>query len=170
MPESEEGFLAQLTKVSEYPYFWQILGVVLFIGIAYVLWLFIKCRNKPIQVFINEAGIVEVSRSAFVDIVCSACAHLGIDDRPKVRCKVTQGVIHLKIHLRLLKSEQSLNDLSAQLQSYLKQVLKEKLGIDEVGRIDIKVTHITSDALTIARLDEARPSLRVPTKESNNRP
>ncbi len=106
-----------------------------------VLILFRKIKNfrKPIKLFDNRAGIVEVSRKALDELVQSVCYSLGALNRPDVKISTTRGRLCMSVSLKL-ESGQKLTDATSEVQTALTSAFREHLGVEKLGRIDVKVT------------------------------
>jgi len=116
------------------------LALLLILGIAVF-----RRRRSPIRVFNNSAGHVKVSRRALSDVVRSACETIGASSRPKVKFWARRGRLYLQVKLRL-EAGQRLGDISSLLQDHLSRSLKEILGVDRIGRIDVIATGFRGQA------------------------
>ena len=109
---------------------------------AFVLLILIrrfKAHRKPIKLFDNRAGVVEVSRKALDELVQSVCYSLGALNRPEVNIYTSRGKLCMSVSLRL-ESGQRLTDATAEIQNALTSAFREHLGVEKLGRIDVKVT------------------------------
>ncbi len=121
------------------PYAPEMFGIA--IGILVLLILvrrFNACR-KPIKLFDNRAGVVEVSRKALDELVQSVCYSLGALNRPEVEIYTRRGRLGMSVSLKL-ESGQKLTDATAEIQNALTSAFREHLGVEKLGRIDVKVT------------------------------
>ena len=78
----------------------------------------IKKAFKPIKLFDNRAGIVEVSRKALDELVQSVCYSLGALNRPDVKIYTRRGRLCMNVSLKL-ESGQSLTDATSEIQTAL---------------------------------------------------
>ncbi len=99
----------------------------------------IKKAFKPIKLFDNRAGIVEVSRKALDELVQSVCYSLGALNRPDVKIYTRRGRLCMNVSLKL-ESGQSLTDATSEIQTALSSAFREHLGVEKLGRIDVRVT------------------------------
>ena len=98
-----------------------------------------KAAYRPIKLFDNRAGVVEVSRKALDELVQSVCYSLGALNRPDVKIYTRRGRLCMNVALKL-ESGQSLTDATAQIQTALTSAFSEHLGVEKLGRIDVRVT------------------------------
>lgn len=99
----------------------------------------IKGAYRPIKLFDNRAGVVEVSRKALDELVQSVCYSLGALNRPDVKIYTRRGRLCMNVSLKL-ESGQSLTDATAEIQKALTSAFREHLGVEKLGRIDVRVT------------------------------
>ena len=98
-----------------------------------------KAAYRPIKLFDNRAGVVEVSRKALDELVQSVCYSLDALNRPDVKIYTRRGRLCMNVALKL-ESGQSLTDATAQIQTALTSAFREHLGVEKLGRIDVRVT------------------------------
>ena len=122
----------------EQPYAPEMLGGALAAFVLLVLYRKIKNFRKPIRLFDNRAGVVEVSRKALDELVQSVCYSLGALNRPDVDIYTRRGRLCMSVSLKL-ESGQKLTDATAEIQSALTSAFREHLGVEKLGRIDVRV-------------------------------
>ncbi len=115
------------------------LGGALAAFVLLVLYRKIKNFRKPIRLFDNRAGVVEVSRKALDELVQSVCYSLGALNRPDVSIYTKRGKLCMNVALKL-ESGQKLTDATSEIQSALTSAFREHLGVEKLGRIDVRVT------------------------------
>jgi hypothetical protein len=98
-----------------------------------------KGRYKPIKLFDNRAGVVEVSRKALDELVQSVCYSLGALNRPDVTIYTLRGRLCMNVSLKL-ESGQRLTDATSEIQTALTSAFREHLGVEKLGRIDVRIT------------------------------
>ena len=123
----------------EQPYAPEMLGGALVAFILLLLYRKIKNFRKPIRLFDNRAGVVEVSRKALDELVQSVCYSLGALNRPDVSIYTKRGKLCMNVALKL-ESGQKLTDATSEIQSALTSAFREHLGVEKLGRIDVRVT------------------------------
>ncbi len=99
----------------------------------------IKKSRKPIKLFDNRAGVVEVSRKALDELVQSVCYSLGALNRPDVKIYTRRGKLCMNVSLKL-ESGQKLTDATSEVQTALTTAFREHLGVEKLGRIDVRIT------------------------------
>jgi len=99
----------------------------------------IRHARKPIRLFDNRVGVVEVSRRALDELVQSVCYSLGALNRPDVEIFTRRGRLCMSVALKL-ESGQKLTDATSEIQTALTTAFREHLGVEKLGRIDVKVT------------------------------
>ena len=117
----------------------EMLGAALAARVLLVIIRKAKAAYRPIKLFDNRAGVVEVSRKALDELVQSVCYSLGALNRPDVKIYTRRGRLCMNVALKL-ESGQSLTDATAQIQTALTSAFREHLGVEKLGRIDVRVT------------------------------
>lgn len=116
----------------------ELLGIALAAFILLIILRKIKNYRKPIKLFDNRVGVVEVSRKALDELVQSVCYSLGALNRPDVDIYTRRGRLCMSVSLKL-ESGQKLTDATAEIQSALTSAFREHLGVEKLGRIDVRV-------------------------------
>ena len=98
-----------------------------------------KAAYRPIKLFDNRAGVVEVSRKALDELVQSVCYSLGALNRPDVKIYTRRGKLCMNVSLKL-ESGQKLTDATSEVQTALTTAFREHLGVEKLGRIDVRIT------------------------------
>lgn len=134
--------LTQVTNFLQNPDF--LIGVLTGLLAAILVGLiFSLLRRQPemFEAFSNDAGKVLVSRHALQEQVQRCCEEL--DDVGKCRVTVIQrnNVLSTRVHLRL-RSNAKLVGISGYLQEQIERVVRNNLGVENIGPIDIIVTGI----------------------------
>ncbi len=111
------------------------------LAVLFAVAVIVKIRNyfKPVRLFTNNSGIVEVSRSALEKLVQSVCYNLGALNKPKVKISLKRRRLNVFVSLKI-ESEQRLSALSSRLQEELSREFIEQLGVEKLGRINVKIT------------------------------
>lgn len=122
----------------EQPHAKELLGGALAAFILLIVVRRIKRHFKPIKLFDNRAGVVEVSRKALDELVQSVCYSLGALNRPDVTITTKRGRLCMSVSLKL-ESGQKLTDASAEIQTALTSAFREHLGVEKLGNIDVKI-------------------------------
>lgn len=117
----------------------EMLGGALATFLLFVALRKIKGAYRPIKLFDNRAGVVEVSRKALDELVQSVCYSLGALNRPDVKIYTRRGRLCMNVSLKL-ESGQSLTDATSEIQTALTSAFREHLGVEKLGRIDVRVT------------------------------
>ena len=99
----------------------------------------IKKFRQPIKLFDNRAGVVEVSHKGLDELVQSVCYSLGALNRPDVKIYTRHGKLCMNVSLKL-ESGQKLTDATSEVQTALTSAFREHLGVEKLGRIDVRVT------------------------------
>ena len=120
------------------PYVKEFLLAVVAILILLVIILKIRKRFAPIKLFNNSAGIVSVTPSALNELVQSVCYSIGTTNRPSVKIYERRGRLCMQVAIKL-EMGQKLADVSAILQDELTNACREHLGVEKLGRIDVKI-------------------------------
>lgn len=115
----------------------------LLLGILILLILLIVIRTTrkhfaPIRLFNNSAGVVTVTRKALNELVQSVCYSMGALNRPSVKVYAKRGRLCLIISLRL-EMGQNLSTISMEIQEEMIKALREHLGVEKLGSVDVRV-------------------------------
>ena len=114
---------------------------LLIIASLIVVWIFYrKIRNykRPIRLFSNSLGYVEVTPGALDELVQSVCYEMGTLTKPTVKVYTRRGRLCLYVSIKL-EAGQKLAEVSSNLQEELTRACREHLGVEKLGRIDVKV-------------------------------
>ena len=93
---------------------------------------------RPIKLFNNRAGEVEVSRKALYELVQSVCYGLGALNRPDVKIYLRRGRLCMTVSLKL-ESGQKLTDAAGEIQTALTSAFREHMGVEKLGHIDVRI-------------------------------
>ena len=121
-----------------HPYAPDMLGIALILLCVLVMYRKIRKRYAPMRLFDNRVGVVEVSRSALDELVQSVCYSMGAINRPEVDIYTHFGRLCMRVSLKL-ESSQKLTEASAYIQTALTTAFREYLGVEKLGRIDVRV-------------------------------
>ena len=111
--------------------------------LALILFALIRRGPKAILAYSSEAGDVRVSRSAIVQLVQTSCEQLPEVAKPVVRIRTGGASTDFEVRLKL-SSGARLRAIEETLQAHLRKALRENLGIEDLGRIDIVATGFES--------------------------
>ncbi len=111
--------------------------VILLVSIL-IIWRKIRNYNKPLKLFSNISGNVGVTKKALDDLVQSVCYKNGALNRPKVEFKIKRGRLSLTVSLKV-ESGQKLTETTNTIQNALIKVLREHLGVEKLGNINVKI-------------------------------
>lgn len=130
---------------------WHETPQIYILGAALLFWAFIRIRRRfqTIRVFRTEEGSVEVSKRALLGVVYNACTSVGTLSRPSVELIQKGGKIHILVKV-VLKSGEHLTNLSVQIQSAIRDGLKDCLGIENIGRINVLMRGFKAEPKTFS--------------------
>lgn len=134
-----ESFITFCKMAWQQPHSPELLGGAFVAFVLLVLLRKFKGRYKPIKLFDNRAGVVEVSRKALDELVQSVCYSLGALNRPDVKIYSLRGRLCMSVSLKL-ESGQRLTEATSEIQTALTSAFREHLGVEKLGRIDVKIT------------------------------
>jgi len=104
-----------------------------------IIWRKITKHFRPIKLFNNSLGVVEVSRKALDELVQNVCYKLGALSKPKVKIFVKRGRLSVKVSLKI-EGNQMLAEVSSQIQEDLVRKFRDHLGVEKLGSIDVSIT------------------------------
>jgi hypothetical protein len=112
--------------------------------LAAAVFLFTRQPDR-ITAFSNETGDVLVSRRAIHNVIEQCCEGLKEVGSARVTVSWKEGSLHTLVRLRI-HADARLENTSGYLQQQIRGMLKENLGLENIGRIDIDVTGILPPA------------------------
>ncbi len=115
-------------------------GVILVVLVLAVIW-FLRRQPDTISAFNSENGHVTVSRHALQELIQGCCERVSDVGRAKATVSTRGGVIKTYVRLRL-NADGKLSSISGYLQEQIAEVVKQNLGIESIGNIDIVVVGI----------------------------
>lgn len=116
-------------------YFWPILiGIVLLI----ILWQQIRKNRQTIDLFKNESGKVAVIQNALIDLIKKICEEVVPESKPSLSLCAKKDKLNMKIKIKIYPN-QHIEKVSSTLQQELYHTLKDTLGIENIGAINILI-------------------------------
>lgn len=110
-----------------------------------LLFLLLACRfarrGRSIRLQKSDSGSVHISRRALVDAIRTLCAHEGLTRLSKIRFKRRRGRLDIMLELKL-DVRSTLGQRIEELQAKLTEMLHNTLGLDSIGRIDLRITRV----------------------------
>ena len=132
MESLQETFAQLLEGDSLYPS----LGGLLLLAIFIILWM--RRQPRELHAFDGPHGSVMVARSAIVELVQRVADHMDSVGRCTTRIRTRGKSLSVTVRIKLLAGTR-LNEVSTELQTRLSHHLRESLGIEKLGPIDIVV-------------------------------
>ncbi len=127
-----------LEHLLEHPYPF-IAGATLLLLFGLYFFAFKRRQPKEILAFENQAGQVTVARQAITDLVKRVC--LGNESIGKcvIRIRMRRNSLNIVVRIQLLAGSH-LNDVTSALQEGISRTLRDNLGLENLGDINIVVT------------------------------
>lgn len=91
--------------------------------------------------FNNATGRVLVSRAAIKGLIAKTCHTVEGVSHPQSRIFTRGGKLRARVYIQL-RGNTRLSDIASLLQERLDMALRQNLGIERIGRIDVIVTDI----------------------------
>lgn len=129
-----------LQVMMDWPYFWP---TVVSILVLLIIWGRIRKKYRSIHLFGGPTGSVTVAKRALVELIERTCDDIAPGGKARVSLKKCRDKLNIKVRLRLF-SGQHLENLASKIQATLTDELKENLGFENVGSINILVTDFKS--------------------------
>ena len=117
-----------------------LLGVVLIVLII----LFLKLSKNNLLVFDNEDGKVEISKAAIQEIIQRTCEQFVEVGRARGEISKKKGQINIKVRLKL-RVKTRLQDISNELQNQITRAIRDDLGIENLGVVNVVVEGFLSE-------------------------
>lgn len=112
------------------------LGVIF---LLFVLWLVARARKAELGLFRNAEGRVSVSRNALSDLVETVARGVPGTVKPRAFFRKRGSTLNVKLRVRL-KGRRHLTGYTVDLQERISKALRNALGDEQVGQVDIIVT------------------------------
>lgn len=138
--------------------FWELLvawlsepQVQLVLGVAVGIFLFtlilLYLLRRPIDsipAFANPNGDVAIARKALHDLIEHRCTAFKSVGHAKADVREKSGKLRALVEIRV-RPEVRLEDLSEQIQNEITVLLKDNLGLKNVGDVDVIITGVHRD-------------------------
>lgn len=135
------GFLADPD-----PVFYSGIAVGLAVAaLAVLAWWLARRPPETISAFDNQNGRVTVSRKALQELIQGCCERVNEVGRARATVSTRGGVISTHVRLRL-NANGKLDSISGYLQEQISEAVKQNLGIESIGNIDIVVIGILPES------------------------
>jgi hypothetical protein len=137
-------------------------GVCWLLAILIVLLIVLRLMGGGrLLAFNSPTGRVMVSKNAIKGLIARTCCGVEGISRPQSRIRTRGGKLRLRVYIHL-RGNTRLADVSTLLQEKLDLALRQNLGIEKIGKIDIIVNDIQpckgpSQPLAAARSTTYRP-------------
>ena len=137
-----EQVLEKLEAWSQLDVFWYAVGVSALVLAFMLVAILVRRRNRPVRLHSTTHGTVQISRSALIDGIQAVCIKQGLQRRPSVKLFIKRGKLHLALDVRL-HDQPSLETLTVRIQDAIEALLRDQLGLTELGSININITRLS---------------------------
>ena len=100
--------------------------------------LFFKLGKTNLLVFNNQDGKVEISRNAIQEIIQRTCEQFVEVGKARGDISKSKGKINIKVRLKL-RVKTRLQDISNELQRQITHAIRDDLGIENLGEVNVIV-------------------------------
>jgi uncharacterized alkaline shock family protein YloU len=100
--------------------------------------IFLKLGKSNLLVFNNKDGKVEISRNAIQEIIQRTCEQFVEVGRARGDISKSKDQIKIKVRLKL-RVKTRLQDISNELQSQITRAIRDDLGIENLGEVNVIV-------------------------------
>jgi uncharacterized alkaline shock family protein YloU len=100
--------------------------------------LFFKLGKSNLLVFNNQDGKVEISRNAIQEIIQRTCEQFVEVGKARGDISKSKGKINIKVRLKL-RVKTRLQDISNELQRQITHAIRDDLGIENLGEVNVVV-------------------------------
>lgn len=104
------------------------------------VYLVIRHAYTPIALAKSDVGRIRVTRMALKSLARSVCKQIGLEKRVGVSVEFSRGKVNIAVRLGKIDLNQSLSTVVQQLQGRLTEALRNTLGVENVGKVDILVS------------------------------
>jgi uncharacterized alkaline shock family protein YloU len=116
--------------------------VVLFVVLVIV---YLKLSKSKLLVFNNQDGKVEISKSAIQEIIQRTCEQFVEVGRARGDIRRKRDKINIKVRLKL-RVKTRLQDISNELQRQITRAIRDDLGIENLGEVNVIVEGFLAEA------------------------
>ena len=109
--------------------------VIVFVVLIVV---FLKLGKSNLLVFNNQDGKVEISKAAIQEIIQRTCEQFVEVGRARGDIRRSKGKINIKVRLKL-RVKTRLQDISSELQNQITKAIRDDLGIENLGDVNVIV-------------------------------
>jgi uncharacterized alkaline shock family protein YloU len=107
-----------------------------------IVWIIMRvAEGGRLLAFNNPTGRVLVSRGAIKGLIARTCNTVEGVAHPQSRIGTRGGKLRVRVYIQL-RGNTRLTDISMLLQEKLDMALRQNLGMEKIGRIDVVVTDI----------------------------
>lgn len=106
--------------------------------------IFLKLGKANLLVFNNDDGKVEISRNAIQEIIQRTCEQFVEVGRARGDISKSKGRIKIKVRLKL-RVKTRLQDISNELQKQITRAIRDDLGIENLGEVNVIVEGFLSE-------------------------
>lgn len=101
-------------------------------------------RNRSVKVFSSDGGTIDISVGALGSLIESTCLLVAVVSRARVQIIPHADKINLAVHLQV-ENHSHLRETLVAVQSYIRQTLENNLGMENLGQIDLRISHLQGD-------------------------
>ena len=157
----QEFYNNLVEQFSTNPWWWTVPIAVLIL--LFILVRSFRPRGKTIHLFQSSNGRITVSRSALANFIKKITYETVSATLPKVSIRLRRNHLHFNIRLKVY-TNQKVSQVSRILQEKISDSLKNNLGIEQIGDINITVTGF------INPVNSKTSTVTQPVKESSLTP
>ncbi len=123
-----------------------VLALILFgIVLVFILIGILKLRDGKLLVFTNDEGKAEISKKAIQEIIQRTCEQFVEVGRARSELKMKKGQLNLKVSLKL-RVKTRLSEITSKLQAQITTAIRDDLGIDNLGTVNVMVEGFLAEA------------------------
>jgi hypothetical protein len=112
------------------------------LAVLVIFWIGLRIKNGGrLLAFNTPTGRVLVSRTAIKGLIARTCCGVEGVSHPQSRIRTHGGRLRVRVYIQL-RGNTRLGDVSTLLQERLDLALRQNLGIEKIGKIDVIVTDI----------------------------
>ena len=120
---------------------WLITCACLVVILTVILMIMRIIGGGRLLAFNNPTGRVLVDRGAIKGLIARTCATVEGVSHPQSRIRTSGGKLRARVYIQM-RGNTRLSDIATLLQDKLDLALRQNLGIERIGKIDVIVTDI----------------------------
>ncbi len=119
-------------------------GAVLLFVLLFYLRASYREKVRKVIAFESPKGQVQISQKAVVDLIRRVCAQLPEVEKCQPHLKFRGKTLHIEVNIHL-RADRRLGDIKMLLDEQITQVLRDRIGLEHLGKINVVITRLIGE-------------------------